>query len=202
AGMTARLGALRNDQIDSGRGVSSRVRGGAGQRRHQHVVAVRAFDEVGRRRPERAGDQPDVMGKGDFEQRLIPLGRDVEAAGGCTRRFGRRADAVPGEQVFDERAVLLRKQVPDLFRVDAALLGADVFGRQQQVDPVGLAAGLLLDPGQLAAQPLRAVRDRPEDAESARVGDRGDDIATVAEGAYRELHTEQLGDSGPHVTTL
>jgi hypothetical protein len=46
------------------------------------------------------------------------------------------------------------------------------------------------------------MRDGTQDSESARVGDRGDDIAAVAEGAYRELHTEHLGDSGPHFTTL
>ncbi len=54
---------------------------GAGQRGHQHVVVVGALDEVGRRRPERTGDQPDVVGEGNFEQRLVALGRDVEPAG-------------------------------------------------------------------------------------------------------------------------
>ena len=65
--MAACFGALRDDQVDTRRGVPSRVLGGAGQRGHQHVVTVRTFDEVRRRRPERAGDQPDVMREGHFQ---------------------------------------------------------------------------------------------------------------------------------------
>ena len=73
--------------------------------------------------------------------------------------FGGRRDAIADQQVVDERAVLLGQQSPGLLGVDPPLLGADVLGRQQQVDPVRLAAGLLLDPGQLGFQPLGAVRD-------------------------------------------
>ena len=109
-----------------------------------------------------------------------------------------RRDAVAGQQVVDERAVLLGQQVTGLLGVDPALLGADVLGRQQQVDPVGLAAGLLLDPGQLVLQPLGAVRDGAEDAEPARVGHRGHDVAAVAESADGEFNAEHFGDSGSH----
>ena len=47
----AGLGALGDDQVDTGRRVSPRVLRGAGQRGHQHFVAVGALDEVRRRRP-------------------------------------------------------------------------------------------------------------------------------------------------------
>ena len=176
---------------------------GAGERGYQHVVVVGTLDEVRRRRPERAGDQPDVVGEGHVEQRLVALGRDVEpAARRRARLLGAAPDAIAGQQVVDERAVLLGQQIPSLLGVDPALLGADVLGRQQQVDPVGFAAGLFLDPGQLVLQPSRTVRDRAEDAESAGVGHRGHDVAAVAEGADREFNAEHLGDSGPHCTTL
>jgi hypothetical protein len=46
------------------------------------------------------------------------------------------------------------------------------------------------------------VGDGAEDPESAGVGHRRHDVTAVAESAYRELNTEQFGDSGSHCTTL
>ena len=176
--------------------------GGAGQRGDQHVVVVGPLNEVRRRRPERAGDQPDVVGEGDVEQRLVSLRRDVEPAAlsRATARRAPRCRSGPAGRRGTRGAP--RAAGPGLLGVDAALLGADVLGRQQQVDAVGLAAGLLLDPGQLDLQPLGAVRDRAEDAEAPGVGHRGDHVAAVAEGADRELNAEHLGDSGSHCPTL
>ena len=116
--------------------------------------------------------------------------------------LGGRRDAVTRQQVVDERAVLLGQQLPRLFGVDPALLGADVFGRQQQVDAVGLAAGLLLDPGQLVLQALGAVRDRAENPEAAGIGHRRHHVAAVTEGTDRKLNAEHFGDPGSHCPTL
>jgi hypothetical protein len=43
------------------------------------------------------------------------------------------------------------------------------------------------------------VRDGAKGPESTRVGHRGDNIAAVAESAYREFNTQQFGDSGSHL---
>lgn len=109
-------------------------------------------------------------------------------------------NAVAGQQILDECAVLCRQQLPNPLRVDSALFGADILGRQQQVDPVRPTAGLPLDPGQFAVQPLGAVRDGAQDPEPTRVGHRRHDVAAVAEGADRELDAEHFGHSGPHGT--
>jgi hypothetical protein len=71
--MPAGLGALSDDQIDTSRGVPACVLRGSGQRGHHHVVVMGAGHQVGRRRPERAGDQPDAVGEGDVEQRFVAL---------------------------------------------------------------------------------------------------------------------------------
>jgi hypothetical protein len=44
------------------------------------------------------------------------------------------------------------------------------------------------------------VRDGAQDTEPAGVGDRGYDIAAMAESTDRKFHTEQLGDLGSHLT--
>jgi hypothetical protein len=98
--------------------------------------------------------------------------------------------------------VLVGQQLPRLLGIDPALLDADILGRQQQIDTVRLAAGPLLDPGQLGFQPLRAVCDGAEDAEPTRIGDGGDHVSAVAERTDRELDAEHLGDSGSHAGTL
>ncbi|CFE43372.1 Uncharacterised protein [Mycobacterium tuberculosis] len=139
------------------------------------------------------------MGEGHIQQRLITLGRDVQPTGrGRTLPVGDRGDAIANQQVVDEGAMPFGYELPGLLGIDTALLGADVFGRQQHVDSVRLATRVLLDPGQLALQPFGAMCDGTEDPEPARIGHRRHHIPAVAERAYWKLSTEQLGDSGPH----
>ncbi|EUA68958.1 hypothetical protein I553_2146 [Mycobacterium xenopi 4042] len=66
-GVSARLGALRDDEIHSRRGVLYRMLPGAGQRR-DHFVGVGACDHVGQRRAKGTGDQPDVVRERHTEQ--------------------------------------------------------------------------------------------------------------------------------------
>ena len=122
-----------------------RVLGRAGERGHQHVAVVGALDQVGRRRPERAGDQPDVVGEGHVEQRLVSLGRDVEAAGRRPGLLGARRYAVARQYVVDERAVLLGQ-------------------RRDQLQHVVLQAVVRPVEGQLRALALERGRDPPCDA--------------------------------------
>ena len=164
-------------------------------------MVVGTVDEVRRRGSERAGDQPDVVAERHVEQRLVALRRDVQATS-VPPRHGPllllHRDPVAHQQVVEERAVLLGKQVTGLLGVDPTRVGADILGGQQQIDPERLATGLLLDPGPLVVQPLRAVRDGAGDSEAARVGHRGHDIAAVTESADREFNAEQFGGSGSH----
>jgi hypothetical protein len=70
-----------------------------------------------------------------------------------------------------------------------------VADRQQQVDTVGLAVDLFVDPGQVDLEGARAVAGRAEDPEAAGVGDGRDDVPAVAEGEDRELDPEAVADS-------
>ena len=164
--MSASFGALGHDQIDAGLGVPPRVLGGAGQRGHHHVVVMGSSDQVGRRRAERAGDQPDTVSERDVQQRFVALRRDVELAGRQALLVGGDRDAIADQQVVDECPVLFGQQLARLPRVDPTLLSADVLMRQQQVDAVRLAVSLFLDPAQLGVQLLRSVRDGAVSAES------------------------------------
>ena len=82
--------------------------------------------------------------------------------------------------------------------VEPALLGPGVLGREEEVDAVGPAAGLVLDPVEVDLELLGGVGHRPEHAEAPGLGHRGHHVAAVAEGEDRELDAEQFGDGGVH----
>ncbi len=155
-----------------------------------------------RRRPERAGDQPDRVLERHVDQpgrarrghppaELVRRGAG-HGAGPLTPYFDSRCGdevAVPfGDGLGQPRAAVQRGRV-------------DLAGHEH-VDAVRPAAHLLVDPGELGVELLGCVRDRAEHAEAARVGDRGHHVAAVAEGEQRELDAETFADSGPHDLTL
>ena len=103
----------------------------------------------------------------------------------------------------DELAVLLGDQRGEVFgRGLLAAALADVLGRHREVDAVGLAVDVLVDPVELDLEPLGLVGQRAEHAEAAGVGDRGDDVAAVAEGEDRELDPEAVTDRCAHARTV
>ena len=89
---------------------------------------------------------------------------------------------------------MLRRDAP-LQLVGGEGLGFAVHARRhQQVDAVGLAAHVVVDPGELHVERLRRVPDRAENAEAAGVRDRRHHVPAVAEGDQRELAAEHVAD--------
>src|SRR3954468_17392543 len=77
---------------------------------------------------------------------------------------------------------------------DRCAAGGELVLRDEDVDAVRLAVDVVVDPGQLNLQRLRGEPRAAENAEAARPADRGDDVATVAEGEQREVDTDQVAD--------
>ena len=81
--------------------------------------------------------------------------------------------------------------------------GVDAFGqlhlrRHDEVDAVGLAVDVLVDPGQLDLELVGGEVQRAEHAHAAGPGDRGDDVAAVTEREDRELEAHFPGESCAH----
>ena len=96
----------------------------------EDAALVGLGDEVVRRRAERVGDELDlVVGPDDVEQRPPALVREphqLVAASDARARppSGNGLDAVAGQQVLDEPAVLVGDQLADPLAGQAALLDA------------------------------------------------------------------------------
>lgn len=107
-------------------------------------------------------------------------------------------DVVLGQQVCDEGLVLSRNPVGQL-AVGQVLAFAFEFGGHEDVDAVGLALHLLVDPAQLLIELLRGVGGTPEYAETARIRHGGHDVAAVAEGEQRKVDAVLLANGSLHV---
>ena len=107
---------------------------------------------------------------------------DVEVVGG---------DVVLGEQIAHVLLVLRRDPGADLFRGEGFFLAVEASGNEQ-VDAVGLAVDLVVDPGQLDVERLRRMADGAEHAEAPGVAHGGDHVAAMAEGDERELAAEHV----------
>ena len=80
--------------------------------------------------------------------------------------------------------------------VDA--LGQLDLGRHDEVDAVGLAVDVLVDPLQLDLELVGREVERAEHAHAAGPAHRGDDVAAVAEREDRELEAQVPGELGAH----
>ena len=112
---------------------------------------------------------------------------DRNDAAGPRRRLG--LDVVRGQQFGDEVAVVVGDAAGQVAARQLLALALEL-GGHDDVDAVGLAAHLVVDPGQLLVELLGRERGRAEHAEAAGVGHRGDDVAAVAEGEEREVDAE------------
>src|SRR5262249_38297502 len=79
-----------------------------------------------------------------------------------------------------------------------ALLAVDRLHRHHDVDAVGLAAHVLVDPGELHVELLGGVGERAEHAEAAGPAHRRRDVAAMGEGEDRELDAELLAQLVAH----
>ena len=75
-------------------------------------------------------------------------------------------------------------------------------GRHDDVDAVGLAVDMVVDPAQFLLKLVRAECDTAQHAEATGVGHRGDNVATVTEGEERELDAELVADLCLHLTSI
>src|SRR5690606_29419206 len=122
----------------------------------------------------------------------------VEALGA----LGELRDLVIGEEPVEEGGDLFADHLLEVDLRVIALVAPDVVGRDDDVDAVGLAADVRVDPGKLALELVGGEGERAEHAEAAGVGDGGDDVAAVAEGEDGALDPEHLADGCTHETSV
>src|SRR4051812_19996069 len=91
------------------------------------------------------------------------------------------------EQVGDEALVPIRHVLFQSLFAQVAQLFADVLHWNHSVDAVGLAADVLVDPGQLFLELLGTVGDRAEHTEATRATHRSHNVTAVTKGEYRKL---------------
>ena len=200
AGVAARLGADCDDEVAARVLVPQRVLFRTGHRRDLDAPGVRTVDELARRRSERVDDQLDRMLERDVDHPRALLRREGELADhrlhdrvGVGRR--ERRDARFIEQVPDEVALRLREQPLGL---ELAIAERLVARRVEDVDAVGPAVDVLVDPLQLGVDALGAHPRHAEDAEPAGLGNRDDDVAAMREGKDRDLDPEHLAKTAVH----
>ncbi len=201
--MATGLVTLGDDDVDPGGDLALGVLALAHEAGDELALGVAAFDHELRRRAEGVGDEPDTgTGQSDVEQGLGALVRPRQQAGTAAHHrdlvVGDRGDAVALEDAVDEPLVLLGDHLAELGGVEAALLDADVLGRHQEVDAVGLAADVLVDPVELDLELLWRERDGAQHAEAPDLRHRGDDVAAVGEGEDGELDAELVADRRTH----
>jgi hypothetical protein len=75
-----------------------------------------------------------------------------------------------------------------------------IFDQYQHIDSVTSVSDVAVDPLQFALELLWREGHRSEDAETAGLADRHDDVATVREREYRYISTQALTDFSLHRT--
>ena len=120
--MPAGLRALGDDEVDAGGLLALGVDDRADEAGDEDAALVGLGDEVVGGRAEGVGDELDLgVGPDDVEQRPARSGARTPSARRRARistpfvvPYGQRLDAVAGEQVLDELAVLVGDQLVDL----------------------------------------------------------------------------------------
>ena len=102
---------------------------------------------------------------------------------------GEFGDVVLLEGVLDEVAVGLGDHGFELVLGGGGGTGGEG-GGHDNVDAVGLAVDVLVDPGELDLELVGGEGEGAEDAEAAGLGDGGDDVAAVGEGEDGEFDVQ------------
>ena len=195
--MTAGLGALDDEDVDSGIDLTDGVFLGPYQGGDRNPARLSHFDHRRRRHAQRIGDQPDRMFEGRLEHPHRPVG--IEGLGLIVGN-GRsdNLDAEAFHQVAGEVAMGLRHPGPEAVVGDAGLpSGGHVLG-DQDVQPVGFAPHLVVDPGKFPPHRFRRVAGRAQDAEAAGLAHRRHNVAAVAEGKEGKLDPQHVADRRFH----
>ncbi len=199
AGVAPALGALADDDVDAGRLVVQGVLDRAGQRGHEHPVVVHLGDHVVGGRAERVGHQLDLgVAQDDLDEGRRRGRRPAEQlAPGAALDLGH---AVVGQDLLGEGAVLLGDHRPqlglELDRVD--LVHALVLAGDDDVDAVRVVTHVLVEPGQLHLELVRAEADGAQDAHATGVRHGGRHVAAVGEGEDGELDPEAFAELVVH----
>ena len=106
-------------------------------------------------------------------------------------------DVVLSEKLGDVALVFLGDAILEFRRGERVLLAVHT-GRHQQIDAVGLAPDLRIDPVEFDIEGLGRVSRCAEYPETARIGHRRDHVAAMAEREQRELDAEFVAESGIH----
>ncbi len=114
--------------------------------------------------------------------------------------LGQGRHPVLRQHLFDPVAVLLADHRLELTfeRVGVDTLRQLDLGRHDEVDAVGLAVDVLVDPLQLDFELLGREVQRPEDAHAPGPAHRGDDVATMTEREDREFQAQVAGELSAH----
>ncbi len=192
AGVPARFGALCDHDVDADLAVLLRVARAARERGDQHAVVVRSVDHVLGRWPERVDQQLGLVLERHVDLRARGAVGPSEQVMPALDVVGQRRDAMVGEHLLDELTVLGRDHVLELF---LEVFRMHTFrqldlGRHHEVDTVGLAVDVLLDPLQLDLELGGTEVQRAEHTHAAGAAHRGNNVAAVAERKDRELHAE------------
>ena len=103
------------------------------------------------------------------------------------------------QQLLDESVMPLGnhcRQALDAGRLTTAL--TDVLGGHREVDAVGPAADVVVDPGELDLQLFGVEGERAEDAEPAGLADLHHHVPAVGESEQRELDAEGVANGRFH----
>ncbi len=175
---------------------------GAGEGAHQDALVACALHDRRRRHAQRVHEQPDGMAEGDVEKAsraaFAHVVRIVVAALPGRPKIG-GIDAMLGEQAGDMPAMLGGDARLEVGRRQPTLLVLHLVG-DQQVDAVGLAVDVLVDPFEIDFQALRGVGDGAQHAEAAGVRHRRHDVAAMAESEQGKLDSELPAQSRLHPT--
>jgi len=184
-------------QVHPGLHLFDGVLTGADQRVHRDAVFPARLDHVAGRHAERVGHQFDRMGQRDVEQSLPGVTR--QAGPGQPQLL--RRDVMPGKQFGDIGLVVGGDALGQLGARQPLALALELRGHDD-VDTVGPALHLLVDPGEFLVEPIRGEGRAAEHTEAAGIGDRGNDVAAVAEGEQREVDAELVADRGLHPSVI
>jgi hypothetical protein len=150
-------------------------------------VGVGSLGQLRGRRSESAGNQLDRVPERHVQERAGGLGGDAQRSPAPGEVLGQRRNVVPVQQIGDVGTVLGGDRRGGVLPGAGRPAYIDEVGWQQQVDPVRLAADLVVDPGQIGLQARRAVRGGAQHAEAPGAGDGSDNIPAVAEGKDRDV---------------
>ena len=200
AAMTARFAARNDKDIDPGADLRQRMIAGADERGNRHTMPFAEFEHQLWRYTERVGDQANRMAKRNFEQLRRAFFMHIVAE--ALPRFGRSVEARRIDAEFVEhigRKAEMRLGHARRGRRRCLALAGEAVG-DDEVDTIGLAADVRVDPRKLFLKSLGRQRGGAEHTHAAGFRHRDDDVPAVRKGEQRKFDAEHGADGRLHVS--